>query len=249
MKKTIILIAALISISSAAAYAQEEKKDAKERLAEIEAMTVKAKKAKKARFAEKNLFDFDVLNYSGYGLHSISGSADWNMGNSREIILNILDLKLNPTNWLSVNAGFDLKWNKFSSKKYFFEVKDGALAVGVPPLAADPAPEYKKSSIHTFSLAVPASIGFSLGKFGLNLGVEGVYNANKYTRVKTRYTFTDSEYIKKTKGGEVEKYQLNYLALIRFSDIGLYYKYCPKPLVPGNDMAKHYQTIGFILYM
>ncbi|MBR4821750.1 MAG: hypothetical protein IKZ71_01205 [Bacteroidales bacterium] len=249
MKKTIILIAALLSISSAAAYAQEEKKDAKERLAEIEAMTVKAKKAKKARFAEKNLFDFDVLNYSGYGLHSISGSADWNMGNSREIILNILDLKLNPTNWLSINAGFDLKWNKFCSKKNYFEVSGGALTSNVPSLTADPAPKYKKSDIRTFSLSVPASIGFSVGKLGLNLGVEGVYNANKYTRVKTRYTLDGSEYIKKTKGGEVEKYQLNYLALIRFSDIGLYYKYCPKPLVPGNDMAKHYQTIGFILYM
>ena len=141
MKKTIILIAALLSISSVAAYAQEEKKDAKERLAEIEAMTVKAKKAKKARFAEKNLFDFDVLNYSGYGLHSISGSADWNMGNSREIILNILDLKLNPTNWLSVNAGFDLKWNKFSSKKNYLEVSGGALTSNVPNHTAHPAPK------------------------------------------------------------------------------------------------------------
>ena len=75
-------------------------------------------------------------------------------------------------------------------------------------------------------------------------------NINKYTSVRSKYTVGKSDYIRKTKGGEVERYQLNYQGSLIFNnEIGIYYKYCPKQLVPGNDMIKQYQTIGIIAFL
>ncbi len=243
MKKTIIIIAALLSISSAAAYAQEDNKDTKELLKRIEEMEVKVKKHKSLSFGQKPFFDFGVLDYSGYGFNFVKGSESFKPWQSREVLMNMFEVNLHPTDWLSFNAGFDLKWNKFTSKQKIFDIDGGKFVPSV-------IPNLERSTIRTFSLAVPASIGFSIGKFELKLGVEGVKNINKYTSVRSKYTVGKSDYIRKTKGGEVERYQLNYQGSLIFNnEIGIYYKYCPKQLVPGNDMIKQYQTIGIIAFL
>ncbi len=243
MKKTIIIIAALLSISSAAAYAQEDNKDTKELLKRIEEMEVKVKKHKSLSFGQKPFSEFSMLSYSGYGFNFVKGSETFNPWLSREIVQNVFEVNLHPTGWLSFNAGFDLKWNKFTSKEKIFDIDGGKFVPSVMP-------KLEKSTIRTFSLAVPASMGFSIGKFELRLGVEGVKNINKYTSVRSKYSAGNSDYTRKTKGGEVERYQLNYQGSLLFNkEIGIYYKYCPKQLVPGNDMIKQYQTIGIIAFL
>ena len=89
MKKTIIIIAALLSISSAAAYAQEDNKDTKELLKRIEEMEVKVKKHKSFSVGRKPFFDFGVLDYSGYGFNFVKGSESFNPWQSREVLMNM----------------------------------------------------------------------------------------------------------------------------------------------------------------
>ncbi|MCR5519358.1 MAG: hypothetical protein K6F21_03410 [Bacteroidales bacterium] len=243
MKKTFIIIAALLIAGSA--YAQEESgKSAKDRLKEIEEMKVDAKKHKSIR-TENKLFEAEVFKYGKYGWHKVDG-ADFRskFGPSREIISNVLDLQLNPCSWLGIYTGLDLKWDSFTIKDGQFGINDGKL---VKAAAVNPAPDYKYSSIKTFAYSIPAGLSFKIGEISLRIGADAVFYRNKYTKVKNKYEDGGTNYIAKTKGGKVEDFVFDYSATLNLGGIGIYYKYCPKQIVPGSDMIKNYQTIGIVL--
>ena len=88
-----------------------------------------------------------------------------------------------------------------------------------------------------------------IGSTSLRFGAEGTLNLSRYNRVKSAYTVDDTNFTRLTKGGKVENFRYAYLAVIDFDGLGIYYKYCPKSLIPGSNMIEKYQTIGIVLSM
>jgi hypothetical protein len=255
MKKTIISIFALFAVGAGISFAQEEEKgkDAKDRLSEIEQMTVDVKKHKSAS-SENDVFEVNAVAHAGFGAHKVEGDAFRNkFGKSYELFVNAFELSFNPVPFLSVNAGLDLKWNRFVSETSQFMVKDGKFDIFTTATAVPL--NNLRSRMCGFALSVPATLSINLGDTHLKFGVEAAYNVNRYNKAKSSYsvdknaTFDASDHIIATRGGEFEKFVISYIASVDFDGLGLYYKYCPESIVPGSDIIKSYQTVGIVLSM
>ena len=246
MKKTIISLLALLSVGAGISFAQEEAdktKSAKDRLAEIENKTVDVKKHKSAS-SENDIFEINGIAHVGYGWCKADGQDfKGKFGPSYEVFVNAFELSLNPVPFISLSAGLDLKWNRFVSTTSQFTVAGGKFATSAT------TPDNIKSRLCGTSLSVPATLSVNLGDTHLKFGAEASYGLSAYNKAKSSYTNAGSDFTQSTKGGEFEKLVLSYIASVDFDGLGIYYKYCPKPLIPGSDIIKGYQTIGIILSM
>lgn len=244
MKKFILSIFVL-GIASSGMNAQNDttKTAAKDRLAEIENMTVEIKKHKSAK-SGNDVFEINAVSHAGYGRHYVGGDAFRSkFGPSYEVFINVVELGLNPANWVSVNVGADLKWDRYISKSEKFEIVGGDYAL------AATVPDDINSRICNFAISAPATLSLHIGDTSIRLGAEFIFNLNRYNKVKSAYTATDSDFRQITQGGKVETFRYAYLAAIDFDGLGIYYKYCPKSLIPGSNMIENYQTIGIVLSM
>ena len=244
MKKIIISIFLL----AAASFGLSAQKDttitpARERLAEIEKLSVEVKKHKSAK-SDHDLFEFNFLAHVGYGRHKVDGDAFRSkFGPSYEIFINAFDLEFNPAGWISFNAGLDMQWDRFISTSRQIEVSGDKYAF------AATAPDDINSRICTHGLSIPAMLSLHLGESSLSLGAECIFNLGHFNKAKSSYTAGDSHFTQSTKGGDFEKFRYAYIAAIDFSGLGIYYKYCPKSLIPGSNMIEKYQTIGIVFSM
>ena len=243
MKKTILSIA--LCILALDVFAQEEQKSAKDRLSEIENMEVKAKKAKSIK-TDNELFEFNALAHAGYGWMSVSGqNFNSKFGPSREIFLNTVNLQFNPAKWLSLEAGLDLKWDKYSVSGEMFTLNNDDIEY----LAPTPPVNHIKSSINGFALTVPTMLSLHTPYFSLGGGVEFIFNRNKFTHLNSSYDYDTTQHRTRTNGGKLEPFRLAYRAVLDFDGLGIYYKYCPDTIVWGSDIIKYYHTLGIILTM
>ena len=246
MKKTIISLFALLTVGAGISFAQEKEdkgKSAKDRLAEIENMTIEVKKHKSAS-SDNDIFEVNALAHAGYGWCKVDGdSFRGKFGPSYEIFVNAFDLSFNPVSFISLNAGLDVKWNRFVSTTSQFTVTGGKFATTAA------APDNIKSRLCGTSISVPATLSVNIGDTHVKFGAEASYGLSRYNKVKSSYTNAGSDFTQVTTGGEFEKIAISYIAAVDFDGVGFYYKYCPKPLIPGSDIIKGYQTIGIILSM
>ena len=247
MKKIIIALSALLVASAGSAMAQTDStKTAKDRLSEIEQMTVDVKKHKSAS-TENDVFEVNALAHAGLGKLYIQGdSFSSKDGFSNELFLNVFDLAFNPVPVLSINAGLDVKWNRFVSKSQHFFVVDNTFVAGMPGYTA---PDDIESRLCGFALSVPATISLNLGYTSIRVGAEASYNIDKFNKVKSFYSTGGSNYKQVTKGGEFEKFTISYIASIDFDGLGAYFKYCPKSMIPGSNIIKSYMAFGVVLMM
>lgn len=256
MKKTVIILTVLLLASAGRAMAQTDStKTAKDRLSEIEQMSVEVKKHKSAK-TDNDIFEVNALSHAGYGWHRVDGNAFRNkFGKSYELFVNAFELSFNPVPFLSLTAGLDLKWNRFLSETDHFIVKDGKFDIlTIKPFIAT---QYRNlnSRMCGFALSVPAMLSVNIGDTHIKGGIEAAYNVNKYNMAKSSYhvdksaTLDASDHRLVTKGGEFEKFVISYIASVDFDGLGVYYKYCPDSLIPGSDMIKSFQTIGIVLSM
>ena len=244
MKKYILSIFAL-GLASFCSSAQNDTTStaAKDRLSEIENMSVEIRKHKSAK-SRNDVFEINALSHIGYGRHKVDGDAfRTKFGQSHELFVNVFDLSINPVSWLSFNAGADLKWDRFISKREQFEISGGDFSI------AAVTPDNINSRICTFGVSIPATLSLHFGETNLNIGAECTFNLERYNKVKSEYTAAGSDFRQITKGGKVENFRYAYLAVIDFDGLGIYYKYCPKSLIPGSNMIEKYQTIGIVLSM
>ena len=226
-------------------FAQEHdnNKNSKDRLTEIEQMTVAAKKHKSTG-KENDIFKINAVSHAGYGWIMVDGEAfRGKFGPSYEIFINTFNLSFTPASFISLNAGLDLKWNRFISTTDMFTVTGGEFS------GAATTPDDIRSKLCGFSLSVPAMLSFNMGDTHLRVGAEASFNISGYNKVKSSYTDSDAAYTQVIKGGEFAKTAIGYLASINFYAFGVYYKYCPKAMIPGSDLIKNYQTIGIVLSM
>ena len=106
-----------------------------------------------------------------------------------------------------------------------------------------------KIGICTFGVSIPAALSLHFGETSLSLGAECTFNLDRYNKVKSAYTAADSNFKLITNGGKIEDFRYAYLAVIDFDGLGIYYKYCPKSLIPGSNLIDKYHTIGIVLSM
>lgn len=239
--KKIVLLAAMAALTAGFATAQTTGKD---RLKELEEKAAEVKQHKKANTAG-NLFSCEALTHVAYGWHNVEGDAFRSkFGPSGEFFFNAFELSFNPASWLSLSAGLDLGWNyyKLNKDNYFDVLSDNSLDI----IAAG-SETWKSSKLRSFDLAVPAIISLKFDWFSLRFGAEAVFPMNGRNTVISKYSQGGDSYDVRTKGGELEKSFLRYLAVIDFDGLGIIYKYCPEAIVPGSEMIKSCQTLGIIL--
>ncbi|MBO4595512.1 MAG: hypothetical protein J5632_02740 [Bacteroidales bacterium] len=250
MKRIFIALGIVLACASTDMLAQTSAKD---RLKEIEEMAVNAHKRRVAK--HNDLFSCDGLSHFYFGFHQVSGQKELEgkFFQSHEIGFNVLQLGLNPANWVSLNAGLDLKWDQFElAKGYAVEMVDHKFAFNEQDRIFADVTDFNQR-IRTFALAVPVSLGFHAPWFSVKGGAEFDFNINKYTCIKT--DFVQNKYIdvhSRNRKPKVENTLINYFAAVDFDGTGLYFRYYPKSIFRDNSLAgtdkndMKYWTLGLI---
>ena len=252
MKKIFLALGILLACATNDMLAQTSAKD---RLKEIEEMTVNAHKRKVAK--RENLFSADCLSYFYFGYHQVSGQKELEgkFFQSHEIGFNALQFGFHPASWVSLEAGLDLKWDQFElakgyavqsvDNKFAFDERDRIFAGDITDF---------NQRIRTFALAVPVSLGFHAPWFSVRGGAEIDFNINKYSCIKT--DFVQDKYIdvaSRDRKPKVENSLVNYFGSIDFDGLGVYFKYYPKSIFRDGSLAgtdkndMKYWTIGLVL--
>ena len=239
MKRLAILAAVLLAGTAASAQSP-----AKDRLKEIEELTVKAKKQKSASFA-KDLLETEVLSNAGFGIHHVEGDFNNSFGPSRELFINVLELRFNPCSHVSFNAGADFKWDHFTARGNRQFSKDAAGEISLAAPAGGPYDKFK-STLCLTAFTVPATIGLHFGDLSIYGGAELVRHLGKYTHIKDSFEDGDASGATRTEGGNVERYAYDYLAAISYDDLGVYFKYYPRNILPGPKF--NYWSIGLVAF-
>jgi len=109
--------------------------------------------------------------------------------------------------------------------------------------------ELKRSALRSNYVAVPGLLTLAFGRHGqlkLYGGAEICFNFNG--RIKNKYTTDESGVTKKYKDISLEPLTWNYVAGIKFSEIGIYAKYSPCPfLQEGTGPSFNTYSVGFLL--
>ena len=235
MKKITIIFAFVLLCLPGSLGAQE--KTAKERLKEIEEMTVNARKHRGAKSGD--LFTADALAHFGFGFHQVSGVKELKAKffQSHEIYLNTIQLGFHPASWLSLETGLDLKWDVFYPQKDYQLALDNDNDYGFNDLVLA-----KNESLDTrtksFSLALPVTLGFHAPWFSFKAGAEFDFNLEKYTVLKTHFETDKYEYDEKDYNAKLEKFCYNFLAAVDFDGLGIYFRYYPKSILPDKKGAQ-----------
>ncbi len=187
--------------------------------------------------------NFDVLNYVRFGDHIID-SDFIDSGKSDEFVLNALDLNIKPLEWLGVNLGVNAKWDRFWAKKnqIFTLSNDGKVNF---PADVD----CKKSLLKVFSVGVPVNIAFFTGDWKFSVGGEALFALSSRTKTVFKEEAGDITLKQKDimRGGNPGTAVWAWSGEVSYKDLGLYVRYCPKPVVKDAFEVK-YTTIGFVAY-
>ena len=236
----------MVGFSSAAQT--QEKRDLLDR---IEEMEIGPGKVLKHASREYKIVDFSLLGNLGYGhTHVSSPSFSSSFSRSWEFFLNIVNLSINPTKWLSLDVGGDLKYDSFWSSGYKYFTLDDDRYPQIASLSETDADAINNiiSRLSVLSISLPVTLGLNFSGINLRGGAEFFWpiqgkSAFTQTRVQTNDGWTTSRQWK----AKTEKFSMNYMAAISWEGLGLYFKYYPKPLVPSSSNATfNYWTIGIV---
>ena len=251
MKQIFLALGILLACATNDMLAQTSAKD---RLKEIEEMTVNAHKRKMAK--RENLFSADGLSYFYFGFHQVSGQKELEgkFFQSHEIGLNAFQFGFHPASWVSLETGLDLKWDQFElAKGYAVGMVGDSLKFSDPQALYGHDVEAFNQRIRTFALAVPVSLGFHAPWFSVRGGAEFDFNINKYSAIKTNFvTGKTIEVSARDRKPKVENMLVNYFASIDFDGLGVYFKYYPKSIFRDGSLAgtdkndMKYWTIGLV---
>ena len=252
MKKIMIALGIVLACATTDMLAQTSAKD---RLKEIEQMTVEARKRKAAK--RDKLLSVDALSHFYYGFHQVSGQKELEgkFFESQEVGLNAAQFGFHPASWVSLEAGLDLKWDQFElADGKAVEMIDHKFNFTEPETLFGPDLSKFNQRIRTFALAVPVTLGFHAPWFSVKGGAEFDFNINKYTSIKTEFTTNKTiDVNSRDRKPEVENLLINYLAEVDFDGLGIYFKYYPKSIFKDNSIAgtdkndMKYWTLGVIL--
>ena len=250
MKKHIFIISALlIGLGSSAAAQTQEKRDLLDKIEDLEIGPEGIIKHKEREF---KVVEISLLDNLGYGLTNVKTDAFTSkFGRSWEFFLNIVDISLNPTRWLSFDVGGDIKIDSFKpGKEEYFTLDDDSYPI-VGTYSESEMKQIKSSSsrLQVYSLSVPVTLGLNFGGVNIRGGAEFFWPlAAKCSFVENKIQTENGWDKTRLWRAKTEKIGLNYMAAISFEGLGLYFKYHPKPLVPYSASSSfNYWTAGIVL--
>lgn len=230
MKRFVLIAGALMALFSSRAFAQND-----------DAFAIVS--------SESGVVSLDAASHIGFG-YNLLKSDDFTTSSSEEFFVNILNLKVYPTDWFGIEVGVDYKTMGFDSKENaFFLDNDKKIQAGKVADVISGNPEKFRSRFRSNTFSVPVMLKFEAGTTSIGLGVEGDMNLNG--RVKSKY-FEDGKKVKDIKkGAQFTKYNYNFLATLSFDGTGVYFRYYPKSsqLLPEGSVNVGFMAVGVIFDM
>ena len=180
-------------------------------------------KKKKSR---KYFITRDITSVSIGMVNAVKGTEPLNidMGASYEVSVdNVVRTFYNLTPSTSVSIGAGVRWRNYRMTGNTRFVKEGNnLVLDNYPEGAD----VKFSRLKTFSISVPVMLNQAINQHvAISLGT--VINTNTYGSLKTRYTLDDEKMVEKSKNIHHNRTTVDFTAILRFKQIGIYAKYSP----------------------
>ena len=201
MKRALILFVGL-SMAASGAFAQE--KPARDRLEEIEQLTVAPFRHHKPA-GEFDKVGINVIPEIGIGTSIVSSD----------------DFKSRGSGVLYIHIG----WRKYQSKENVFSLNtDDKITIGKMP-EEWAASGKSRSSIWGPSLLIPATLQFHFGDASLHLGAEALYSYR--TRVRTDFRDERTHCVTDTKYAAIVPWSYDFFASISYDGLGLFVKYQP----------------------
>lgn len=162
---------------------------------------------------------------------------------NNELEVNTFEIGLYPTDWLGIRAGLDLKFDTFNTipDRYVFDLDNNRQ----PNIYSIIIPK-EYSRLDNFALGIPAVLQFRSGKVRFKLGGEALFYLS--SNVRTAYKSTTNDIVRRVidtaDGGRPSSFVWTWLAELNLSGLGIYYRYCPNPAIPGGNTNLVYHTIG-----
>ena len=203
-------------------------------------------KKKKSR---KYFITRDITSISIGMVNAVKGSDPLNidMGASYEVSVdNVVRTFYNLAPSTSVSIGAGVRWRNYRMTGNTRFVKEGNnLVLDNYPEGAD----VKFSRLKTFSISVPVMFNQAINHHvAISLGA--VINANTYGSLKTRYTLGDEKMVEKSKNIHQNRTTVDFTAILRFKQIGIYAKYSPSNVLNTEFGPKfNSYSAGISLYL
>lgn len=203
-------------------------------------------KKKKSR---KYFITRDITSISIGMVNAVKGSDPLNidMGASYEVSVdNVVRTFYNLAPSTSVSIGAGIRWRNYRMTGNTRFVKEGNnLVLDNYPEGAD----IKFSRLKTFSISVPVMFNQAINHHvAISLGT--VINVNTYGSLKTRYTLGDEKMVEKSKNIHQNRTTVDFTAILRFKQIGIYAKYSPSNVLNTEFGPKfNSYSAGISLYL
>ena len=232
MKKTLFIISVLVAMPLFGFQAQAQDESAFEIVS-----------------SDSGVVSLDAASHIGFG-YNLLKSDDFTSSGSGEFFVNILNLKIYPTDVFGVEIGVDYKTMDFESKEQAFYL-DGDKKIQVKPFNEVYPGNFTKtrSRFRSNTFSVPVLFKLVAGTTSIGLGVEGNMNLNG--RVKGKYFDGDKKVKDIKKGAQFTKYDYNFLATLDFDGTGVYFRYYPKSsqILPEGSVNVGFMAVGVIFDM
>lgn len=235
MKKIILCIVA--AISAAGVFAQ----NSSDLLKEIEDKVITGEeKVKQKKEKEWKVFDGSILSTYGFGYLSLVNSdfTEYSKG-SREIFINLGEVRYSPAKPVSFTAGIDIRWDSFETLTEGFSVGTDNLVTVVP---AATGADRNFSEIRFTSVVAPLRIRANIGIITLVAGADLFlrYRRNVINTAVTGNMTTETTW----KKVGADKFSWNVTTAVEVFGMGFYYRYFPEGVFPSGGMKMNYNTIG-----
>lgn len=191
----------------------------------------------------------DITSISIGMVNAVKGSDPLNidMGASYEVSVdNVVRTFYNLAPSTSVSIGAGVRWRNYRMTGNTRFVKEGNnLVLDNYPEGAD----VKFSRLKTFSISVPVMFNQAINHHvAISLGT--VINTNTYGSLKTRYTLDDEKMVEKSKNIHHNRTTVDFTAILRFKQIGIYAKYSPSNVLNTEFGPKfNSYSAGISLYL
>ena len=220
MKYALILFVGL-SMAASGAFAQEN--TARDRLAEIEQMTVKPSRHHK-QAEEFQKAGINIYPEIGIGTTIVS-SNDFKSRGSGLVYAHLLEAYVRPVSWASLHVGGGFGWRRYQSKENVFSLNtDNSITIGAMP-EEWAASSKSRSSIWGPTVLLPATLQFHFGDASLRLGAEALYSFRTRVRTDVRdertHRVTDSNY------AATVPWSYDFFASVSYDGLGVFVKYQP----------------------
>ena len=244
MKYALILFASL-TLAASGAFAQEQ--TTRDRLAEIENLTVKPSRHHQTNQEFKKV-GLHVLPEIGMGTRAVSQQVYKPAENESVLYYaHLLEGYVRPASWASFHVGAGLGWGKYQSKESVFGLSDKNK------LKITPMPEEwvntkgSRSSLREWMVLLPATLQFHLGDYSLRCGAEALYSFLPKVRLDLRDE--ENRYMKEKDGGIAQPWNYDFFASFSVEELGVFVKYQPRAFRLNSEPESVYPcwTFGFRL--